>query len=244
MAADNSPLIAEFFQFPGTLALILICGLGWAKIKSKGLGYPDVGLSYQNFVVEGQYWRMWTASFSHISVMHLALNLSSLWAYRFIEHQIGLLQYLKLTFLFVVLSISMVIALYHIIIYKFGRTQSLRVVSVGFSCVIFAWMSWATVNDPNSSVNLGYFKLPTSLAPFGSLIFTSIIVPQASFVGHLAGLIVGFMVGGGLFEWLGDYWLCQIAIWVLISLVVSLKTSRILALPWLEIGTGEIDSMV
>lgn len=30
--------------------------------------------------------------------------------------------------------------------------------------------------------------------PFGALIFTSIIVPQASFLGHLAGLCSGYAV--------------------------------------------------
>ena len=38
---------------------------------------------------------------------------------------------------------------------------------------------------------LGYINLPINLAPFGSLIFCSIIVPQASFIGHLAGIVMG-----------------------------------------------------
>lgn len=36
-------------------------------------------------------------------------------------------------------------------------------------------------------------SVPANLMPFGALIFTSIIVPQASFLGHLAGLLAGYL---------------------------------------------------
>ena len=39
------------------------------------------------------------------------------------------------------------------------------------------------------------------LAPFGSLLFTSLVVPQASFIGHLAGIATGYLVAWDAFAW-------------------------------------------
>jgi len=40
----------------------------------------------------------------------------------------------------------------------------------------------------------GFGNIPMYLTPFASLILTSIIIPRASFVGHLSGILVGFLV--------------------------------------------------
>lgn len=40
----------------------------------------------------------------------------------------------------------------------------------------------------------GVLELPMSLAPFGALIITSIIVPRVSFIGHLSGIIMGYFM--------------------------------------------------
>ena len=40
----------------------------------------------------------------------------------------------------------------------------------------------------------GFGSIPMYLTPFASLILTSIIIPKASFVGHLSGILVGFLV--------------------------------------------------
>jgi hypothetical protein len=37
-------------------------------------------------------------------------------------------------------------------------------------------------------------SLPISFVPFELLIFTSIMLPQASFIGHLSGIIVGYSI--------------------------------------------------
>ena len=41
----------------------------------------------------------------------------------------------------------------------------------------------------------GFGNIPMYLTPFASLILTSIIIPRASFMGHLSGILVGFLVG-------------------------------------------------
>ncbi len=41
---------------------------------------------------------------------------------------------------------------------------------------------------------LGVAEMPMWASPFVSLVLTSVIVPRASFLGHLAGIVSGFAV--------------------------------------------------
>ena len=41
---------------------------------------------------------------------------------------------------------------------------------------------------------LGLAEVPMWASPFASLVLTSVLVPQASFLGHLAGIAAGFAV--------------------------------------------------
>ena len=89
-------------------------------------------------------------------------------------------------------TMVLVLAAYHCLA-KWGRQERYEhATAVGYSCVVFGWMTVLSVKQPTHSFSLlGYINLPINLAPFGSLIFCSIIVPQASFIGHLAGIVMG-----------------------------------------------------
>ncbi|KAK3242295.1 hypothetical protein CYMTET_48007 [Cymbomonas tetramitiformis] len=75
--------------------------------------------------------------------------------------------------------------------------------------------------------------LPMNLAPFGSLIFTSMIVPQASFIGHLAGILVGYLISWHMFSWMDIATTVNMLIWIGIGTIISLKQSGVF-LPWLQ----------
>jgi hypothetical protein len=61
----------------------------------------------------------------------------------------------------------------------------------------------AVKGAPSGVLSLfGAARVPVNLAPFGSLHFTSLVVPQASFIGHLAGIVVGYLVAWDAFKWL------------------------------------------
>ena len=47
---------------------------------------------------------------------------------------------------------------------------------------------------------LGMVQLPMSLAPFGCLLLTSVIIPRASFLGHLSGILAGYLVSLAVLE--------------------------------------------
>ncbi|PPD87292.1 hypothetical protein GOBAR_DD15777 [Gossypium barbadense] len=164
----GKPLFYEVMEKPATSCIIGICTTIWFYIQKKNIGYQHVGVSYET-AIEGHYWRLITSAFSHISVIHLVFNMSALWS----------------------------LGIYHILIQRFKIEYFRRVTAVGYSCVVFGWMTILSVKQPSSKLDLfGLISLPISFAPFESLIFTSIIVPQASFLGHLSGIIVGLKRSG------------------------------------------------
>ena len=55
------------------------------------------------------------------------------------------------------------------------------------------YVIWCTGGISRFSI-FGMVQLPMSLAPFGALVITSILIPQASFIGHLSGILMGYLM--------------------------------------------------
>ncbi|KAI5653481.1 hypothetical protein M9H77_30668 [Catharanthus roseus] len=235
----GKPLVFEILEKPATSCIIGICSAIWFYIQKKGIGYSHVGLSYET-AIEGHYWRIITSAFSHISVLHLVFNMSALWSLGAVERLgntgLGVEYYLHYTLVLVILSGFLVLGMYHVLIQRFKIEYFRRVTAVGYSCVVFGWMTILSVEQPSSKLYLfGFLSLPISFAPFESLIFTSIIVPQASFLGHLSGIIVGYAIAWGLIHGMNNYWAISILGWTVIVFIFSLKKSGAFNIDFLEI---------
>ncbi|KAB1213271.1 Rhomboid-related protein 4 [Morella rubra] len=233
------PLFYEILEKPATSCIIGICTAIWFYIQKKNIGYSHVGLSYET-AIEGHHWRILTSAFSHISVLHLVFNMSALWSLGLVEQLghmgLGVEYYLQYTLVLVVLSGLLVLGMYHVLIYRFKLEHYRRVTAVGYSCVVFGWMTILSIKQPSSKLNLfGFLSLPISFAPFESLVFTSIIVPQASFLGHLAGIIVGYAIGWGLIHGMSNYWAVSMLGWIALTFLFSLKRSGAYNFNFLEI---------
>lgn len=234
------PLIYEILEKPASSSVIAICSLIWYLIQKRGIGYSDVGLSYEAVMEGGQYWRIITSAFSHVSVVHLVFNMSALWSLGAVEQLghagLGVQYYLHYTVVLVVLSGLLVLGIYHIMIQRFKVEYFRRVTAVGYSCVVFGWMTILAAKQPSSKLNLfGVLSLPISFAPFESLIFTSIMVPQASFIGHLSGIIVGYSIAWGLIHGMNNYWAITMLGWIVLVFVFSLKRTGSMELRFIEI---------
>jgi membrane associated rhomboid family serine protease len=234
----GKPLIYEILEKPASSSVIGICSLIWFFIQKRGIGYADVELGYETAVEGGQYWWIITSAFSHISVVHLVFNMSALWSLGVVEQlgKIGLdvEYYLHYTLVLVVLSGLLVLGFYHMMIQRFKVEYFRRVTAVGYSCVVFGWMTILAAKQPSSKLNIfGVLSLPISFAPFESLIFTSIMVPHASFIGHLSGIIVGYSIAWGLIHGMNNYWAITMLGWI--ALVLSMKRTRSMELSFIEI---------
>ncbi|CAA3013353.1 RHOMBOID 13 [Olea europaea subsp. europaea] len=243
----GKPLPYEIWEKPATSCIIGLCSAIWFYIQKKNIGYSNVGLSYDT-AVEGHYWRIITSALSHISVLHLVFNMSALWSLGIIEQLghmgLGLEYYLHYSLVLVVLSGMLVLGMYHVLIQKFKIDYFRRVTAVGYSCVVFGWMTILSVKQPSSKLDLfGFLSLPISFAPFESLIFTSIIVPQASFLGHLSGIICGYSIAWGLIHGMNNYWAVSMLGWIMLVLIFSLKKSGTYDFSFLEIESVTDPSM-
>lgn len=234
------PLLYEVVTKPASACAITLCSVIWLIIQRRNVGYTDVGLSYESVVSQGQHWRIITSAFSHISFLHLVFNMSALWSLGVVEsakeYNLGTTYYLQYSIILVLLSGLLVLGLYHVLITRFKLEYYRRVTAVGYSCVVFGWMTILAVRQPSLKLSLfGLLNLPISFAPFESLVFTSIIVPQASFLGHLAGIIVGYLIGWGVVRGMSMYWTVTMVFWIGIGFVWSLSRSTSFEVPYLEV---------
>eukprot|EP01105_Mastigella_eilhardi_P022622 TRINITY_DN5590_c0_g1_i1.p1 TRINITY_DN5590_c0_g1~~TRINITY_DN5590_c0_g1_i1.p1 ORF type:complete len:189 (-),score=47.46 TRINITY_DN5590_c0_g1_i1:26-592(-) len=180
---DGTPLIFAVLETPVTFAVCSVCVGVWAYIVYRNIGFDVVGISYESVVLHGDYWRVFTASLSHASALHLAFNVTSLWSLRFIEKSLGIVGYLRLSFFLLVASCCVVLVCYHLLIFKMGREDYRTTLAVGYSCVVFGVMTVVHQRlGMGGQVPFFGLRLPISLMPIASLVITSIIVPQASFI--------------------------------------------------------------
>lgn len=236
----GKPLFFQILEKPASSCIIALCTAVWLFIQKKNVGYAEVGMSYESVVSEGQIWRLITSTFSHISILHLVFNMNALWSLGIVENLgdigLGVQFYLQYTLVLIVLSALIVLGMYHLLIYRFKMEHYKRVTAVGYSCVVFGWMTILSAKQPSSKVDLfGVLSLPISFAPFESLVFTSIIVPQASFLGHLSGIIVGYSIAWGLVQGMNNYWALTILGWILLACIYSVKRASSLELRFLQI---------
>ncbi|GFY92787.1 RHOMBOID-like protein 13 [Actinidia rufa] len=166
--------------------------------------------------------------------------MSALWSLGVVERLgymgLGIEFYLHYMLVLIVLSGMLILGAYHVLIQKFKLEYFQRVTAVGYSCVVFGWMMILSVKQPSTKLELfGFLSLPISFAPFESLIFTSIIVPQASFMGHLSGIIVGYAIAWGLIHGMNNYWAVSMLGWIALVFVLSLKQSGAFVFNFLEI---------
>lgn len=200
-------------------------------------GYEDVSTSYNKVVVERQYYRVVSATFCHLNLLHLVFNMGSLYtvgALRrvhaciprarattasgsalapsfeatllapaglpagVLEASLGSFFYFHRTVLLILLSEAVWMAITHLLVHTWRQPRFASSSAVGYSGVIFGWMTILQLYNPSFAIPLPLgLNLPIAVAPFVSLFITQLIVPQASFLGHLAGIIAGYPIALG-----------------------------------------------
>eukprot|EP01083_Nonionella_stella_P068090 180547_1 len=185
------PAIYDVLDAPVTCITMLICAVSWFMTWNKRVPHDVYCYNYEK-IKAGEWWRMITSTYSHANLMHLAFNLSSLWNLRFLE--VDAMHYCRLTFLLIIFSELAITLLYYVAINVFAKEQYRHVNSVGYSCVLFGLITFAAVKGYGFSFFGVGRSLPAILQPFIMLGITQLIVPRASFLGHLAGIIAGYPI--------------------------------------------------
>ncbi|KAG7371036.1 rhomboid family protein [Nitzschia inconspicua] len=168
----------------------------------------------------GDLGRSLTGNLAHFEIWHLGVNMMSTHALgndMSLEQSLGTIPLFLLTMSWIPLMTVIVVVLQLFKTMLCSRdAMSLSLASdimstfptmVGFSGILFAWMVVATLQTQQKSCpvffmpdlcfdvyEIGGFSV--SLGPLVQLVILQVILPRASFIGHLAGIVLGF-----LFHW-------------------------------------------
>lgn len=195
-------LAAQLYQVgfnripPATLGLIAANVGVFLRLVRLPWGVSDACVGAVHVWHWGQYRRLALAAFYHGDDWHLYYNMASfLWKGLSLERRMGSLKFLLLNLLLAVSSNAMLVLLAEL----WGRSQNdasvLATCAVGYSGVIFALKVITTHDLPAGSTTslMGFISVPTRLAVWAELVLISLLVPNASFMGHLAGILVGLL---------------------------------------------------
>jgi membrane associated rhomboid family serine protease len=218
-----------------TLLLATICYYAY-YLWANRVEVSAVAYSYDAIINKGEYWRMVSASFSHFDLLHLGFNCMGF-------YQLGMLEPVYSSFTFAYLNVALVfitmiicLLIHSYLIHRMGRTDYATQLSVGYSCVLFAWMVALSVRLPEFCpimffpsfclktyhLSIPYllpesFTIPFNWGPFLLLIFTQIILTRASFIGHLSGILIGYPLAWNLLDFLHPL---HLAILLIIAYIV------------------------
>ncbi|DBA73261.1 hypothetical protein WJX77_008868 [Trebouxia sp. C0004] len=137
---------------------------------------------------------LWSA-FLHADETHIFYNMSSLlWKGSQLEPQLGSSKFLLVVFELLVSS--------HVIMVMLARacvtfapsfaSQYYSTCAVGFSAVLFAMKVVLNSNSPDWTSVAG-ISLPTKYVTWAELLYIQLLTPNASFLGHLAGILAGML---------------------------------------------------
>eukprot|EP01122_Echinamoeba_exundans_P003889 TRINITY_DN13938_c0_g1_i1.p1 TRINITY_DN13938_c0_g1~~TRINITY_DN13938_c0_g1_i1.p1 ORF type:complete len:292 (-),score=-6.67 TRINITY_DN13938_c0_g1_i1:139-984(-) len=188
-------------SFTAVVATFLGIAYIWSHYGQGG-GNSRIDLlsfQYQNVVDRGQYYRLLSSHFLHGNLLHLALNVSTMWGLS-VEKIVGTVLFIELTLLLICLC-----GLTHLLLIKIlqnfaipPRLESeLTASSIGYSGIVFGLSAMAIFAAPGSiySVPILGITIPRLLVPIFNLVVTHFLIPNASLLGHVAGIIAGFAIG-------------------------------------------------
>jgi len=202
-----------------TTAILLCTNVALAFLfYYKQVPPEHVSISYVKIIDQYEYWRCWSGSFAHFEPWHLMFNMSSTFSLGSTLESIQ--QFMSIPFLWINACLMfwttmMEMALFYCRIrwvQKWNHPESDAIItdlksrqSVGFSGVLFAWMVVDCLERDQtcpvpffpdacfSTQSLAGGWIQFNAGPFVSLLVCQCLIPRASFVGHLSGILCGFI---------------------------------------------------
>lgn len=198
--------IAEFFSSVPLVTLILLC-LNVTVYVFDNLG--DFGANISAFAIQPysviqrlELWRLVTAAFVHGGLMHIGMNMMSLFQLGSgLEPLFGSLQYAFILAVFTIAVGTLYVAIAWLLSIAVDAAY-LYSSAVGFSGVLFAMAVDEASLSPAATRSLfGLFSVPTKLYPWVLMLVLQLVLPNVSFLGHLSGVLIGFAHTWGAFAW-------------------------------------------
>ncbi|XP_070538487.1 rhomboid-related protein 4-like [Ptychodera flava] len=153
----------------------------------------DICISSAAVWYEGDWARLFMAPWFHGSDMHLYFNMVSfLWKGISLEKRLGSKYFAYMIAAFCMLTGAVLVGLNFLAAEFFDNASYIHSCAVGFSGVLFA-IKMVTTHylPPGTQWVMGFIPVNSRFACWVELFLISILVPNASFAGHLAGILVG-----------------------------------------------------
>ena len=174
-----------------------VLGLNLIAYFQPGRNWPSIQqacISVRGAWFDRQWKRIFLAPFYHSHDFHLYYNMASfIWKAISLERHFGSGYFLYMVAIFSVTTNLVYMAINYALAEVLDQWSYINSCAVGFSGVLFALKVVTTHIQPAGMTRvMGFIPVPMRVACWVELVVISVLFPNVSFVGHLAGIIVGF----------------------------------------------------
>ena len=180
-----------------------------------------VCLSAQAVLKWREYERLFLSSFEHGDDIHLYYNmLSFLFKGKTLERHYGSFYYAYLLAVFTIATNAVYVGVAVLLSETLHDRNYYKQCAIGFSGVIFALKVLTTHLWDRGYRRYFGVRISSKYAVWAELLLIQVMVPNASFMGHLSGIIVGLLYTQGPLRLLMD-----LPLWLMSSVVQSPSTA-------------------
>uniref|UniRef100_A0A7I4EAD2 UBA domain-containing protein n=1 Tax=Physcomitrium patens TaxID=3218 RepID=A0A7I4EAD2_PHYPA len=151
-----------------------------------------------------QVYRPYTSIVFHASILHLVFNMLALAPIGSgLERILGSVRYLHVLFIMATSNALIEVVIAYLAAYNPVHPYPglMYECGIGFSGVIFSMIVMETSLNPVQTRSVfGFFSVPAKWYPWALLVLFQLLMPRASLLGHLAGILSGFAYTYGLFN--------------------------------------------
>lgn len=183
-----------------TVALNIIIYL----IYIPALSWQNVCISVREVWYARDYSRLLKGAFFHGDDWHLYFNMIS-FVYKgwYLERRVGSVWFLYMVGVFTICTNIVLLYLNYGLAIYLSDMSYLHQCAIGFSGVVFAVKVVTTyLTPPGTDLLLGFIPVNSRYACWFELLLIQLLVPNASFTGHLAGILVGLAYIKGPLKWI------------------------------------------
>jgi len=188
----------------GTVLFGLLCLSTYVLQSAFSLNTGRLAIGAFPIVFLGEWYRVVTSAFLHGGLMHIGMNMMTLFAMGpSVEGILGTVTFVLLIVATVLLEGLLYVGMCMVGWAATGDPSWLHTYAVGFSGVLFMLaVEEASLSPRPTRSVFGLFSVPTRLYPWVLLVLMQVVMPNISFFGHLAGLLVGVLHVGRALSWI------------------------------------------
>jgi len=197
--------LQQLLERPATSLLIAVNVILAFVYWNRGTSPSSVAKIYSKIVNDGEYWRSFTGATAHFEPLHLGFNMMALYSLGTeLEPSYGSIPFLLYNISLVPITTCIMMSLVYLQMRYTGNSALSETSTVGYSGVLFCWMVITSLERQETcpipfmpgvcfaTHQFGAFRF--NISPIVQLFVAQAIMRRVSFVGHLAGIVAGFLL--------------------------------------------------